>query len=150
MSKTTTAKVIKLFVTKGNDKEKTRESVSKISVDSSGIVGDKFYGKNSSRAILITAIQSYDMALENGINIDTGSLGENILININPYALLPGQKIKIGNTMLEITQNCTLCKGLSTLNSKLPKLLKDDRGIFAKYVEGDTTISLNDSVELLK
>ena len=60
-----------------------------------------------------------------------------------------GDRIKIGNTELEITQNCTLCKGLSTLNSKLPKLLKNDRGIFAKVIEGSSEIHLGDKVEIL-
>ncbi len=141
-------KVLQLFITH-SDANKTRESVEKISVDEFGIKDDKFYNKNLMRSILITSYESYKLSQENNISIETGSLGENILIDINPYDLNPGERLTIGSTVLEITQNCTLCKGLSTLNSKLPKLLKNDRGIFAKVIKGSSEIALDDKVEIL-
>jgi MOSC domain-containing protein YiiM len=143
-----TGKVIELFITK-DDVKKTRISVASIRVDEDGIKGDKFYAKDSMRAILLSSQDSYKLSKENAIDLNTGALGENILIDINPYSLVHGDRIKIGNTELEITQNCTLCKGLSTLNSKLPKLLKNDRGIFAKVIEGSSEIHLDDKVEIL-
>ena len=143
-----TGKVIELFITK-DDTKKTRISVASIRVDKDGIKGDKFYAKDSMRAILLSSQDSYKLSKENAINLNTGALGENILIDINPYSLVHGDRIKIGNAELEITQNCTLCKGLSTLNSKLPKLLKNDRGIFAKVIEGSSEIHLGDKVEIL-
>ena len=141
-------KVLQLFITH-SDANKTRESVEKIFVDEFGIKDDKFYNKNLMRSILITSYESYKLSQENNISIETGSLGENILIDINPYDLNPGERLTIGSTVLEITQNCTLCKGLSTLNSKLPKLLKNDRGIFAKVIKGSSEIALDDKVEIL-
>ena len=141
-------KVIELFITH-SDTNKTRESVSSISVDALGIIGDKFYNKNQMRSILLTSTESYELSRKNNIDIKIGSLGENILIDINPYRMLAGEKIRIGNTELEITQNCTLCKGLSSVNSKLPKLLQNDRGIFAKVISGNSEIHLGDKVEIL-
>ncbi|MEN4053378.1 MULTISPECIES: MOSC domain-containing protein [Sulfurimonas] len=140
-------KVVALYITK-NDADKTRERPSIIDLDENGIIGDKFYAKDMQRAILITATDSYKLAKENGIDITEGSLGENLLIDINPYHLLPGERLSVGDTLLEITQNCTLCKGLSTLNSQLPKLLKDDRGIFAKVVNGPHRIKTGDEVKI--
>jgi len=140
-------KVVALYITK-NDAQKTRLTPKEIFVDANGIKDDKFYAKDPQRAILITAIQSYELTKENNIDLEWGTLGENILIDISPYHLLPGQTLKIGETILEITQNCTLCKGLSSVNSKLPKLLKNDRGIFAKVKEGSSKIAINDSVIL--
>ena len=138
-------KVVALYITK-DDAAKTRQTPDKIEVDSNGIIGDKFYAKDSNRAILITAIQSYELTKEHNIDITRGALGENILIDISPYHLLPGERLQIGETLLEITQNCTLCKGLSSVNSKLPKLLKNDRGIFAKVISGPSTIKLEEKV----
>jgi len=138
-------KVIALYISK-DDVQKTREARREITIDDKGILGDKFYAKDSKRAVLITTVQSYELAQNNGISLLEGSLGENILIDINPYHLLPGQTLNIGDTILEITQNCTLCKGLSSLNSKLPKLLKNDRGIFAKIVNGPLSINISDTV----
>lgn len=140
--------VKELYITR-DDVNKTRENVKKIIVDSSGVQKDKFYNKNSMRSILITSVESYKLVQENNINIQAGSLGENILIDINLYALVQGDRIKIGNTLLEITQNCTLCQGLSSIDSKLPKLLKNNRGIFAKYIEGSSQIILGSSIQIL-
>jgi len=145
--KKTIGKVLKLYITK-NDVNKTRLSKESIIVDEKGVQGDKFYGKDLQRSILITTQESYDLALLNNIDIDNGVLGENILIDINPYSLLPGQRLIIGDALLEITQNCTLCKGLTSIDSKLPKLLKDDRGIFAKALN-EVTISLDSEVKIL-
>jgi MOSC domain-containing protein YiiM len=147
MTNKTYGKVLELFITK-DDANKTRVSKQTVTVDNNGIQEDKFYAKNEERAILITSEQSYKMALDNDIIIDTGLLGENILIDINPYHLLGGQRLKIGDSILEITQNCTLCKGLTNVNSKLPKLLKNDRGIFAKVISGEGKISVGDPVEI--
>ncbi len=144
-----TGSVKQLYITR-DDVDKTRQNVSKFFVDSHGIQNDKFYAKDPMRAILISATDSYALAQENEISIEDGSLGENILIDINPYLLSQGDRIKIGNTILEITQNCTLCKGLSKINSKLPKLLKNDRGIFAKYIEGSSEIVLGSTVQIVK
>ena len=141
-------KVLKLFITK-DDASKTRKSVRKIEVDINGILGDKFYDKDLQRAILITSQESYDLSKDKGIDIEQGMLGENILIDINPYSLVSGNKLSISGVELEITQNCTLCKGLSSVNSKLPKLLKNDRGIFAKLVSGSGTITIGDKVKIL-
>jgi len=140
-------KVIKLFITKDNE-NKTRNSMESITLDEMGIQNDKFYGKNSMRSILLTSMDSYKISADNAIKLEYGSLGENILIDINPYKLLAGDKLKIGEAELEITQNCTLCKGLSTINSKLPKLLQNDRGIFAKVINGNYQIKIGDKVEI--
>ncbi len=141
-------KILELFITH-SDVKKTRESVKSIFINSFGIKDDKFYAKDPMRSILLTSIDSYQLASKNGISLEQGSLGENLLIDINPYALEAGDKILIGDVTLEITQNCTLCKGLSSVNSKLPKLLKNDRGIFAKVVEGSSEIKIGDNVEIL-
>ena len=140
-------RVVELFITL-DDAKKTRKSVQTVEVDNNGLLEDKFHGKNLQRSVLLTSTDSYKITQENSIDIDTGSLGENILIDVNPYHLVMGDKVHIGNVVLEITQNCTLCKGLSVVNSKLPKLLKDDRGIFAKVISGPSTISVGDIVHI--
>ncbi|MEJ2414682.1 MAG: MOSC domain-containing protein, partial [Sulfurimonas sp.] len=69
-------------------------------------------------------------------------------VDINPYSLIPGEKLQIGETLFEITQNCTLCKGLSSVNSKLPKVLKNDRGIFAKVISGKSEIKIGNVIKI--
>ena len=147
MSKTKVGTVLALFVShKDNPNRVPKKS---IELDELGIIDNKFYNKNIQRSVLIASKDSYDLALNNNIDIEYGLLGENILIDYNPYGMLPGEKLQIGTCVLEISQNCTLCKGLSQVNPKLPKLLKEDRGIFSK-VSISGTINLNDEVYLIK
>jgi MOSC domain-containing protein YiiM len=128
------------------NKDKTRPLKNEISLDEKGVVDDKFYAKNLERAILIASVDSYEIAKQRGIEAEFGSLGENILIDINPYGLNTGDKIYIGEVELEITQHCTLCASLKKVDDALPNILKDDRGIFAKATKpgkvkiGDTVV----------
>lgn len=125
--------VIKLFVSKRG--ESHRQNKSEIVVTTDGVEGDKFYNKDPLRAILLTSTHSYALALENQIMMPYGTLGENILIDFNPYNLSLGKKIKIGEVILEMVQNCTICNHLSVIDKSLPKLLKNDRGIFVKVIK---------------
>lgn len=125
-----------------------RTTVSSFALDSQGIVNDKHYNKSIDRSVLIASLESYALVKRHGIDIAHGALGENILIDYNPYHLTAGTKLKIGKVTLEISQPCTLCKSLTTLDSKLPKLLKNDRGIFAKVLEAGA-IKEDDYIYLL-
>lgn len=135
MSKEHVGKVLHLYISikDADGLTKTIEQ-DQITLDEKGVVNDKFYAKDPMRSILISSLESYTLAKENNIDMSFGSLGENILIDFNPYSFNVGDQLKIGDVLLEITQNCTLCKGLSKVDSKAPKLLKEHRGIFAKTV----------------
>ena len=146
MSENKTGKVIELFI---SNKDRGRENKDEITLDSQGICDDKFYGKEVDRSILITSHDSYLMAKENGIDAPYGSLGENILIDINPYSLNSGAQLFIGEVVLEITQNCTICNSLAKVDVNLPKVLKSDRGIFAKTIKSGK-IRKGDIVNILK
>jgi MOSC domain-containing protein YiiM len=122
--------VLALFVSK--------EQVDKLIVDDVGIIDDKFYNQEIERSVLISSVDSYKMAEDKNISLTFGKLGENIVMSCNPYALPAGTQINIGEVQLEITQRCTLCKSLTKIDPKLPKLLKDDRGIFAKVIQAGT------------
>ena len=129
-------KVLKLFISiKGLDKRTKREL---LEVDKHGILEDKFYAKDIQRSILLSSNDSYILTQDNNITLSYGELGENILMDFNPYSLDVGTKLQIGEVILEITQACTICNHLSKIDRKLPKLLKEDRGIFAKVVKDGT------------
>ena len=100
--------------------------------------------------MLISSLESYEMAKEQlDVEMPYGYLGENILIDYNPYHLPAGNRLKIGSAVFEITQNCTLCNHLSKLDKRIPKLLRDDRGIFAKVIEaGD--VNVGDDIYLVE
>lgn len=129
-------KVLKLYISREGDTQRSRQE--EIVVDENGVIGDKFYAKDPQRSVLLTAIESYLMAEKENITIEHGALGENILVDYNPYLLPSGTTLSIGTVILEISQGCSLCKSLTKIDSKLPKLLKNDRGVFVKVIKGGT------------
>ena len=117
-------------------------------LDPKGIIEDKYYDTNINRSVLITSEASYTLANDHNIQLPFGSLGENILINYNPYHLTAGDQLRMGDVILEISQNCTMCDHLSKIDEDLPELLKDDRGIFARVIKGGV-IKKEDEIYLL-
>jgi MOSC domain-containing protein YiiM len=139
-------KVINLFISvQGSSTRIEKES---FELDPKGIVEDKYYDKNIHRSVLLTSQESYDLADEHDIQMPMGALGENILMDYNPYHLNPGDQLLIGEVLLQISQNCTICDHLSSIDERLPTLLKDDRGIFSKVIEGGV-IKKGDQIYLL-
>ena len=125
-----------------------RTTAKELLLDTKGIVNDKHYDKELNRSVLITSLESYELAKKHGIDVHYGALGENILIDYNPYHLPAGSRLKIGNVILEISQPCTLCKSLTNIDTKLPKILKNDRGVFTKVIEAGS-ITLGDNIYIL-
>ena len=137
-------KVSSLFCANTNG----RNTAGQLTFDEKGILEDKHYNKDVERSVLIASLDSYALAKKHGIEVPLGALGENILIDYNPYSLTQGRRLSIGTVVLEISQHCTLCKSFTKVDPKLPKLLKDDRGIFAKVVSSGT-IAQGDTIDLL-
>ena len=138
-------KILELYYSTNNGRVNTTE----LALDDKGVIEDKYYNKDIQRSVLITSKASYDMANNHGIDAPYSALGENILIDYNPYHLKPGARLAIGDLELEISQNCTLCKRLAKVDARLPKLLQNDRGVFAKVISSGT-IRKGDNIYLLK
>jgi len=125
-------KILKLFESHTGKNE--RVECLNLNLDKRGVINDKFYNKDIERSVLISSIDSYKLAKEHNIEIKYGDLGENIIVDFNPYIFPSKFQIEIGEVILEISQHCTLCKSLTKIDSRLPVLLKNDRGIFAKVI----------------
>lgn len=139
-------KVIDLFVSQQDKSGRVEKEA--LSLDPKGIVEDKYYDTNVQRSVLITSQESYALASSHDITMPYGSLGENVLIDYNPYHLTAGDQLRIGDVVLEISQYCTMCDHLSKIDKDLPTLLKDDRGIFARVIESGV-IKKEDEIYLL-
>jgi MOSC domain-containing protein YiiM len=139
-------KVLSLYISKENSPK--RISKEKLGLTIGGVVGDKFFNKDKDREVLVASIDSYELAKQNDMEVPSSALGENILIDYNPYELAIGQKIQIGTAVLEISLYCPICNHLSRVKKGLPKLLKEDRGIFARVIISGE-VKLGDRVILL-
>lgn len=100
-----------------------------------GIENDKFAGKKLEQTIMIVGLKSYEIAKENSINLEFGSLGENILLDFDPHILEIGTNLIIADAIIEITQICTVCSHLSIFDKNLPAILKSNRGVYCKIIK---------------
>ena len=146
MNKKLLGLVVNLFVSKKGIEK--REQKDEIILEFDGVCEDKFKGKDIGRSILLVSYKSYEIAKQNGIDIASGDLGENILVDFDPYSLVTGTKLQVGSVTIEISQKSSLCSSLLKLNNKLPKLLKNKRGIFAKVIS-DGLVSEGDRISLI-
>ncbi len=135
--------IINLFISKKGVKKHLEQS--ELILDKNGVLTDKFYAKNIQRSVLICSVYGYTVAREKNIDISYGELGENIIVDFDISKLHEGDYLKIGETEIEITQNCTICQSLSKIDPTLTTLLKNDSGIFAKVIK-DGIIKKDDKV----
>ncbi len=136
--------VLNLFLST-TDKNNPRKKVESIEVNIFGVINDKFYKKDLNRLILVTSTKSYDMAYKENIDLDYGDLGENIITDLSLDDIRNANDIEISGIKFKLTQNCTLCKGLAEIDKRLPKLLKDNRGVFLQALSNGK-ICINDEI----
>lgn len=118
-------------------------------IEGYGIENDKFAGKDEKSSVMIVGDFSYKVANDNGISLELGSLGENILFDFNPHDFEIGTQFKIGETIIELTEKCTICNHLSVFGKKLPYFVKDCRGLYCKIIKGGE-IKKGDDIQLFK
>jgi MOSC domain-containing protein YiiM len=104
-------------------------------IENFGIENDKFAGKKLDQTVMIVGLKSYDIAKQNNIYLSFGCLGENILLDFDPHDFEVGKQICIGDSIIEITQICTVCNHLSIFDKNLPTLLKSHRGLYCKIIK---------------
>ena len=142
-------KVIDIFSAPKGVSGGTRPKVQKlVLIKDYGIENDKFALKDLEKTVMIVGINSYEIAKENQINLNFGSLGENILLDFDPHLLEIGTILEIGNAKIEITQKCTICNHLAEFGDCLPALLKNRRGLYCKVVKSGEIVE-NSEVKIL-
>ncbi len=139
-------KVVKLYIAPEGTSGVRIEKEAIVVQKDFGIKEDKFAGKELERSVMLLGENSYELAKSINVELPEVALGENILLDFDPHSLEPGTLLQIGEALVEITKECTLCKHLTQYSSKLPKLLLGKRGIYCKIIEGGT-IKKGDSVK---
>lgn len=118
-------------------------------IENHGIENDKFALKDLDKTVMIVGKLAYDLSRDNSIEIEYGSLGENVLFDFNPHDYKVGTQFKVGTAIIKITENCTICNHLAVFDDFLPTLVKDCRGIYCTIVKSGV-IKKNDSIEVLE
>ena len=115
-------------------------------IEGHGIEGDKFAGGEMHKTVMIVGKRPYDMARDLGITLEPGSLGENLLLDFDPHEFAAGTIFQIGEAQIQIAESCTLCQHLAVFDKRLPKLVRDHRGLYCRILAdgeirpGDTVI----------
>ncbi|RXJ98902.1 MOSC domain-containing protein [Arcobacter sp. CECT 8986] len=152
MSEIIKGNVVGIFSATKDTQSKSRPKVESLNlIKDFGIENDKFAGKDLDKTVMIVGTKSYEIAKENGVELEYGSLGENILLDFDPHNYKVGDIFNIENSLLEITQICTVCSHLSKFDKKLPKLLNMHRGLYCKILtNGIITNKMQVSVKEVK
>ena len=129
-------KVLKTFSATNESSGLPRPIVSKLNlIVDYGIENDKFAGKKLDQTVMLVGLKSYEIAKQNNIDLEIGCLGENILLDFDPHDFEVGKQLFIEDTILEITQICTVCSHLSLFDNNLPTLLKGHRGLYCRIIK---------------
>ncbi len=104
------------------------------------------------RAVLLYTLDKLDELKQEGWDLNIGDLGENITLNIPYNELIVGKQIKIGDLLIEVTEECKPCNNLSVLPcvgkeriNEFIITMKGRRGMYAKVLQ-EGTIRVEDSV----
>lgn len=120
-----------------------------IFVEDFGLEGDAHAGKWH-RQVSLLGIESFNKMKEQGIeDLDHGSFAENITTEgIILYELPVGTRMKIGETIQEVTQIGKECHTGCAIAKQVGKCVMPKEGIFTKVIKGGK-VRPGDIVEVL-
>jgi MOSC domain-containing protein YiiM len=109
-------------------------------VTRTGVAGDrqrnrKLHG-GPDRAICLYSVELYDWLREEGIDLQWGSIGENLTthaLDLNELSI--GTQLRIGQTIIEITKVRVPCRNLHKWDPRLMELIRGRSGWMAKVIQ---------------
>jgi len=119
-----------------------REVAEALAVEGKGLEGDASFGR-ATRQVLMMEAETLER-----FGLSPGTARENLLVRGLPLKSLPlGGRIAAGETLLEITGDCTPCSFMDDLRPGLQEAIRGERGVLARVVTGGR-IRVGDPVEL--
>lgn len=113
-----------------------------------GIEGDAHAGKWH-RQVSLLALDKIEDFRSSGANVEFGAFGENLVVEGFELNKLPiGQKIQVGETLLELTQIGKKCHDKCAIFYQVGKCIMPTNGIFTKVLVGGK-VKVGDSCELI-
>lgn len=144
-------KLIQLNVSPGG-MPKLPVASARVTVD--GIEGDwqlnrKYHG-GPDRAVCIFSEELYSWLRDDyGIDLQSGSVGENFTMRgIDLDAVGPGDRLRVGACVIEITAVRVPCRNLKKWHEDLHKIIEGRSGWVAKVIE-EGEVKPGDEIELL-
>jgi MOSC domain-containing protein YiiM len=137
------ATVAGLFVSAGRGSGVSEPRDRVVAIENRGLEGCA-HGNPPRREVLLVSKEHLD-----ALGVEPGAIRENVTVEGADVQSWPvGQRLQIGEALLEITMVCDPCHRMDELRAGLRAQLDDKRGMLAHVVAGGE-ISLGDSIELL-
>lgn len=115
-------------------------------IEDFGVENDAHGG--GERQVSLLADESIDI-MRKGQSLNSGDFGENITTKgIELYTLPKGTKLKISDTILEITQIGKTCHSGCEIAREVGECIMPKQGVFAKVIKGGV-LNVNDTIEVL-
>jgi len=114
-----------------------------------GLEGDA-HGGPWHRQVSLLAQESIDKMVAKGLKVGPGDFAENLTTEgIDLLSIPIGTKVKIGETLMEITQIGKKCHSKCAIFELAGDCIMPREGIFAKVLEGGI-IKIGDSIEVVE
>jgi MOSC domain-containing protein YiiM len=131
--------VLRLFLKPGHGLP-MREVQSLSAIAGQGLEGDASFGLPRRQVLLV------DQSTMAGFNLQPGQTRENITLEGLRLAGLPvGTRLQIGESILEVTGDCTPCGLMDSIRPGLREAIRGQRGLLARVEKGGS-ISIGDIV----
>ncbi|WP_122640751.1 MOSC domain-containing protein [Romboutsia sp. Marseille-P6047] len=117
-------------------------------IEDFGIENDAHAGKWH-RQVSLLGFEKIDAFRKKGANVDFGAFGENLVVEGIELEKLPiGQKIQIGEVLLEVTQIGKKCHDKCQIYYQVGECIMPRNGIFTKILSGGR-VKVGDKCELV-
>ncbi|MBI5485100.1 MAG: MOSC domain-containing protein [Deltaproteobacteria bacterium] len=129
------AKVVAVCISEKKGERKTPVDSVEL-LENHGIVSDAHAG-DWHRQVSLLASESIDKMRALGLDVDSGDFAENITTNGIELVSLPiGTRLRIGETLLEVTQIGKECHTRCAIFYQAGDCVMPKEGIFAKVISG--------------
>ncbi len=110
-----------------------------------GLEGDSHAKKASARQVLLM-----DEETLVAFGLEAGRVRENITTRgIELKTLAAGKRVRLGQTVLEITKHCSPCELIEDIRPGLRAEMEGQRGMLARVIQGGD-IRVGDEIEILE
>ena len=141
-------KVIAICISENKGTEKTVIDKG-VLIENFGLEKDA-HGGNWHRQISLLEVEKIEDFNKKGGAVNFGDFGENLIIEgIDLKNLAVGSILKIGDSLLEITQKGKQCHHHCKIYHRVGDCIMPREGVFAKVLKGGEIVP-NDSIEILK
>jgi MOSC domain-containing protein YiiM len=137
------ATVVGLFVSPARKSGASEPRERVLAIENQGFEGCA-HANPPRREVLLASKDHLD-----AVGVEPGAIRENVTVEGADVQSWPvGQRVQVGDALLEITMVCDPCQRMDELRQGLRAELDDRRGMLAHVVEGGE-IALGDPIQLL-